>query len=293
MLSAYVDAGTQENRILTVAAVAFGPDRAKKASAQWAKVWSDTVCHMTDLNSRRGDFAGWDAARVDSVFRRSIEIVDSFASFCVVASCDVDEYASLAPTEVAEERKGYLAGFRNPYPFCMHMAMTTLGLLSRDKDGIQYFIEAGDKDQGQARNFIALWSSKQELGGVYHHRSNSLVSKAEAPLLATADILAWEWCRHVLRKKDDTRVRASLGVLLRQDKEDIRGRLGAIAKGRCAVHYGGESLREHLKDMQLLLKYDRREGPFRLRTMQAHGAPANSAGGALVPSRRTCRGIGD
>jgi hypothetical protein len=255
MLSAYIDAGAQ-GRILTVAAVAFGPDRLKKAQKHWRKLWGDTVCHMTDLHSRRGAFKDWDTERVTAYFEQSIAIIDSCASYCVVKSCDMDEYASLAPTEAADHRKNWLDGFRNPYPWCMHMTTYAVGTFANDGDGVHYFIEAGDKDQGQARKYLEMQIGIPAKNPAHRIRSCTLVTKTDAPLLAAADILAWEWCRHVRREKDDKIVRYSLAKLLRQDKESIQGRLGSLASGRMAIHYSGENLRVHLHQIEMLLKHD-------------------------------------
>jgi hypothetical protein len=255
MLSAYVDAGTQ-GRVLTVAAVAFGPDRLKKAHKQWQKLWGSTLCHMTDLHNRRGDFKDWDTEKVRSHFEQSIAIIDNFASYCIVTSCDIDEYATYAPTETTDHRKHWLDGFRNPYPWGMHMTTLKLASMANDKDGIHYFIEAGDKDQGQARKYLELQMGIASENPAQRIRSCTIVTKPAAPLLAASDILAWEWCKHVRREKDDSTVRYSLAKLLKEDRETMRGRLGSIASGRLALHHSGEALRFHLYQVQMLLKHD-------------------------------------
>lgn len=65
MLSAFCDASdmTDTGGPYAVAAVAFGPDGAKKAENAWARLWGETVCHMSDLHNLRGDFEGWDGNR--------------------------------------------------------------------------------------------------------------------------------------------------------------------------------------------------------------------------------------
>lgn len=253
MLSAYVDASQQGSGILTVAAVAYGPDRAKKAHARWKKLWGDAICHMTDLHSRKGDFAGWDGDRVSTRFKDSVGIVRDFATYCVAVSCDVGEYATVAPEVAAEEHKAYLDGFRNAYPFCMHMAMMALGCLVKDPDGIHYFIESGDKDQGQARKFIQFASGLPYLGNLYRVRSHTVGRKQDFRLLEGADILAWEWTKHVRRDPDDPRVRKSLAVLLEADADDLKGRLAVSNSSRYAIHYGGPILAEHMQDTARLL----------------------------------------
>jgi hypothetical protein len=83
LLTAFIDASERDNGIFCVGALAFGSDRAKKATRHWRELWGDTQCHMTDLHTRKVDpFKQWTRG-IRSLLRQG-EAVHPFLSFLVL-----------------------------------------------------------------------------------------------------------------------------------------------------------------------------------------------------------------
>jgi hypothetical protein len=224
LLVAYFDASKRDGGTFCVAGFAFGSDRAKKATADWKRLWGDTQCHMTDLSASppQGDFKGWTNDQAKERIESAIPIITRTASFGVAVSCDVTELSRVAPTTADPESRVILGGFRLPYAFCCHAAMSALAKLATNAD-IAYFFETGDDYQGESQAFMGWINSHPRVAKrLYGLRSHTPLGKADARLFETADILAWEWAKHVERdsrghpldKNGVTRMRGSLKALL-------------------------------------------------------------------------------
>ena len=248
MISAFLDA-SRKGRALTVAITAFRGGKAQKATKEWVGLWGATICHMTDLDAQEGDFKGWGRQAWDYL-KESVQIADRNAAYAVAASIDLDEFERLGPKEVSKERRVFMDAYRKPYAFCSHCAMFTLGEVMRQERSnqrVHYWIEKGDDYQGQMLQFVDLVSKDKHLSSLYSIQSHRAVEKKDARLLESADILAWEWNKHVLRKEDDHHVRKSMRALLKADDMDLVGKLLVKNKTRYAVHYHGPAIEKHMR----------------------------------------------
>lgn len=256
MLRAYMDASTQE-RVLAVAGVGFGVDRAKKAEREWRALFGDRVCHMTDLHNRRGDFAGISGDEAGQLCKDAVAIVNRYASFAVVVSCDVEEVSDLGLRNAAPQNEFLLDAVRNPYPCCMHWAMGALGGMTNAQGGpaVAYVFERGDRFQGQLRKFLAELAKPeaQALARDYGLASEVFVDKGAARLLEAADVLAWEWARHVRRQKPGSATRKSLAALMEGNDCVVNGHPYYQSGNRYAAHYRGEQVVRFFERMDRLL----------------------------------------
>jgi hypothetical protein len=137
----------------------------------------------------------------------------------------------------------YLDGFRRAYATCCHLAMTTLGELIRVNNGIPavaYFFESGDRYQAQSQRFISQITTAPLLKDSYCHKSHTVADKADARLLETADILAWEWAKHRDRVRSHQPTRPSLIAVLNPDSSGHMGETDFASRTRMAMHISGE-----------------------------------------------------
>jgi hypothetical protein len=206
---------------------------------------------MTDFggNPPRGAFKGWTRDQIDERIRAAIPIINQMASFGVAVSVNTAELASLAPKTADPGSRVIHGGFRTPYAVCCHAAMVSLVRLSRNAD-IAYRFESGDKNQGESQSFIAWVASQRDAAQqLYGLRSHAVLDKADSRLFEMADMLAWEWAKHVdrdearypLDENGVTRMRGSLRALLGDGLEKSR-ETNVQSFDRRGWHISGEAL---------------------------------------------------
>lgn len=255
VLEAYFDASKRDGNFC-VAGYAFGLDDAKKATRDWKRLWGSTQCHMTDLSATTPaeDFKGWTAAQTKERIEAAIPIINEWASFGVAVSVDLAELASLAPTTADPKSEVILGGFRTPYALCCHAAMVAMGHITGNSDNA-YFFEFGDTNQGESATFTAWMQRYPRIARrLYGMRSYAILPAADSRLFEMADILAWEWAKHIERDKarsplDENGVtrqrgslRALLGSGLQKDSET-----NFISANRRAWHMTGAPLQRYYK----------------------------------------------
>lgn len=254
MLQAFMDASLRESGVYCVAAFAFGRDRAKKADRKWRALWGDELCHMTDLNSRaKGSaFEGWSGDKAGDYLRKSVEIINSHASYGVAISCDANIIERHAPKFAADDSRRYLGAFRKPYGVCIHLAMAQLGRIASRKNHnarIAYLIEQGDEHQREAISFIDEVSRYTPIKHLYSHLSHTVVAKEDCRLLETADILAWEWAVQQDRRRKEQRLRPSLAAIL-GIKDGALNEKGVDAGNFCCIHLQEGNLQRYFTKIQ-------------------------------------------
>lgn len=254
MLQAYMDASEKPSGVFCVAGLAFGPDRAKKAAREWAGLWGQTSCHMTDLHSRaKGSaFAEWDNERAGEMLKKSIAIMTGKASYGVAVSCDIQEFEKLAPKSATQDSVKYLGAFRRPYGACMHLAMSYFGHVvsaARSKARIAYFLERGDAHQSEAISFINLAVEEPKIIDLYSYISHTVIAKADCRLLESADILAWEWATQRDRQKRSMHIRPSIKAILDYGAGEHNEVSFLSEKFRC-VHLTGEPLERYFEKVK-------------------------------------------
>lgn len=257
MLRAYVDAGTQGG-VMAVAVVCYGLDRAIKAERAWRQVFGGRVVRMANLHNGKGPFAEDDKDERSKLLRDGVDVVLANVSHIAVISCDVSEVRALGVKTSNPDRDSVrlLDGFMNPYPACLHWAMSAAGTLAgRQKDPIAYFIESGDEFQGQADAYlghIRRHPHGDAVKGMYQMGAVSILEKSDMRLFDTADVVAWEWARHVGRVRAEEPSRKSL-VALMGGSAVVNGHPYVSTPSRLAAHYSGEQVQKFFDRMDRLL----------------------------------------
>lgn len=223
-LRACIDAGAQ-GPVFCVAAVAFGYDRAVKANREWEKLLKGRTFHMTDLNSRHGDFEGIERDEVNAIMRGTVEIIREYASFIVAVSCDADLVADSLPVTASRhpDMEHLLAAFKSTYGLMCHLAMTAVGTRAnpdntRKGQNISYVFERGDDGQRGLRKYLEFLGDEPYhdlfLNGYSHNRSTVADKDDIEGVFHASDLIAWEWARHVGRHNDGDPMRKSLAEIV-------------------------------------------------------------------------------
>lgn len=250
MLAAYFDASARQSGVFSVAGVAFGIDRAKKAEREWRSIFGDRRCHMTDLHARKREFLGVSDKGADQLCRAAIRTIATYATIVISVSCDIDEVARLTPRDVTNDALPLADALRSAYNCCLHWAMHAMGSATSQAEHIQYWFELGDEYQGAARRFLTtLNDSKAEpLRRAYSYGSDAFVSKADARLFEVPDVVAWEWAKNIDRFREGKNSRPSLEALMGgpclQDNAP-----GHHSVGRYARHFTGAPLERFFRKM--------------------------------------------
>jgi hypothetical protein len=256
LLSAYFDASQLESGVFSVSGFAFGKARAKKACRDWHRLWGETICHMTDLHSRKpkSTFADWTREQAGQRLEDSVRIINKYASYAVCVSCDIPEVDRLAPKTAAKGSEKYLGAFKEAYGICCHAGMAQLGKLIRENGGnpaVAYFFESGDLHQAESQAFISLATATDSpLKEMYCHRAHTVVDKSDARLLETADIIAWEWAKHQERVRDNRHMRPSLLAMLAPDGSGYSSAVDFASSSRRAIHLTGEPLERYFSQVK-------------------------------------------
>ncbi|MDP2331172.1 MAG: hypothetical protein Q8M19_10825 [Reyranella sp.] len=244
VLIAHVDASKRPSGVFSVGLVAFGADRAKKATRGWDRLWGKTSCHMTDWHARRGPFTDWSADKSHGRLVESLGIVNRYASYAVAVSCDAADVEKLAPKGADANSKVFHDGLARSYALCCHMAMYSLARLApgarQNPPRIAYFFESGDAHQGESQRFISEVVSGPMGAALYGCRSHSKLAKTDSRLFEIADIVAWEWAKHIDRiGEGKTQMRGSLKALL---GEGHSSEFDFASDSRVMMHMRGPAL---------------------------------------------------
>jgi len=239
VLNAYLDASERSSGVFCVAGLAYGFDRAKKATREWMRLWGDTPCHMTDLHNRRGAFRDWTSEAAGDHLKQSVRIMRAHASCMVAVSCDLAELQALLPDSSAADSVPLLDGFRTAYAMCCHFAMATFGDMT--DGGLRYHFESGDRYQAQSQQFIAHATAHEPLRQSYGYAGHAVSRKQDGRLFETADILAWEWAKHIERMREGKGMRPSLAHLLNEPAGQFHEMRFESLKAK-AMHLHGDRL---------------------------------------------------
>lgn len=109
--------------------------------------------------------------------------------------------------------------------------------------GIAYIFESGDEHQDDSDRFIKFATAQKgsPLLDLYQYRSHGYLKKEDARLLETADVLAWEWAKHVERTREGKQMRPSLRELVGPDYE-VANQIGLKNEKFFCLHVSGMEL---------------------------------------------------
>lgn len=256
MLRAYVDASLLNSGIFCVAAVAFGIENAKKANHEWIALHGTRQSHMTDMHSRKKEFKGLSDQDADKLCRESVAIINRYASFISVISCDAKEVVPSLPTDSAGDGGWILDAYKGVYPCCMHWALIQMGAIAgHQRDGIAYWFELGDEYWKAADRYLSKINSPEAapLRERYALASKAFLPATDARLFEAADIVAWEWAKHVERKAAGQPVRPSLIALMDGAPCIVNDKPFCRTDKRAANHYTGLPVAKYMNDVSQIL----------------------------------------
>ena len=171
---------------------------------------------MKDLVAKKKGFKGISDDDRNRLVKIAVDSVKFRFRYGVVVTVAVAEYDAQAPK--------WIRGFKKPYPFLCHMAMTAVAQIAKrhgDAGPIAYVFEAGHAHQAEARDAVHQMSITPELRDAYLYHSDSFLPKADAVPLQAADLLAWESAKFKHETIDDgeREIRQSLLALFAADPQ--------------------------------------------------------------------------
>lgn len=257
-LRAYLDASVREDRnIICVAGAAYGYKGAKKASKKWKDLFGEVDFHMTDFHTKKNAFSGISDEEQKRLLVEAISIVKKYSSYKVAASFDYEELQGHLPSGATRKHaKEVQRGFENPYALACHSAMYALS--SRSNSEIYYVFETGDKGQGAAKRYIDYISQETDsplfaayqISGLIHAKKDS-----SHVLLQSADLLAWEWTKHIVNRSKKIPTRRSLNELIGFSPiiQLPQGGYLSMSDDVEICHFSGQNFTNILDDMGQLL----------------------------------------
>lgn len=252
MLKAYYDASERESGVFCVAGVAFDKTKAKPAEKAWPAAFDGRPVHMTDLHNRHADFADITREKGGQMLKAGIDAIKNRYAIAVAVSCNVADIKSFAPKTAGEQSKVFLDGFKEAYAVCAHVALIAMATkLAQESDSGDFcqFFEQGDKHQDQSVRFMAAMTKNPFMKRLYRHRSHAYIAKEDAPLLSCADVLAWEWAKHVERVTAGSSARPSLESFLSTGKLPLGKSLEYQSPRVYANHLRGDRLKTYFEEI--------------------------------------------
>lgn len=238
MIEAYFDASnrTDTGGVFCIAGYGFFPDAAEKLNGKWLSLFGGRLFHATDVAAGRGEFTGITSEEKANLFRVAVEAILDHAAVGIVVSCVPQDVKRLWPS---------FDGYKTAYAVCCRLCMAKLTTWIADQglnDKIAYIFEAGDSNRGGAGRFMGWVAQLAAKGNTFYgYQSHTFASKRDAPILGTADLLAWEWTK--LLSDLERNPRGSLRALVESERVPHLG-----------VHMTGGQLEDYFGDFERMLK---------------------------------------
>jgi hypothetical protein len=189
MLSAYLDeSGTEGiSPMMCVAGFLFTKRNAEALSREWKLVLQRAgvrYFHAVDCCHRRGEFRGKSKEFANDVYRQLVEIIHKRA-------CGGAVIYTL-PEKKFDEIRQRLSWEYSQYTTCAHFCMQLLIRIAKrmNHGGVDFFIEAGHKNQAELARFVDKLRDQKLISG-----NCQFAYKNEIRALQTGDILAYEMAK--------------------------------------------------------------------------------------------------
>lgn len=216
-LRAYFDESLRDGGTLTVAGYLYTSAQAKNFEAPWREMLGPyEMFHMADLNAGDGIYKGIDPALKGSMTREAVRIVNQYSSAGVAVACNSHEFKELCP-------KGYRY-HRDPYVMLCNMCLIAISQIIEAAGiggQVTYWFEAGHRCEGDADRLMTNLYNNPILRERLRYASHAFVPKDHSVLLQSADLLAWEWGKHI-DEPGRRPMRKSLEALLNHPNGTLR-----------------------------------------------------------------------
>lgn len=237
---AYIDEScSKDGSIFVVAGYLFHPDKAKLLNRSWRHRFKGRLFHANDVAAGQGEFRGTTASERNGIFRSAVSSVLDNAVAGFVVAC--------SPKEVG----GWpgLPGAQSAYGWCCHVCLRRMAIWVEDNAGnarIAYVIESGNEREAELKTFFSYLEKSERRMDEYRYLSSTFTPKAHAPILGTADLLAWECQIESWR---------AFSTLQGEERRPHRGSLVALLESERVPHFVGHfssaEITEYLRDWEL------------------------------------------
>lgn len=199
MLSAYFDESEHtESGWFCIAGYAFQSRLLRRFNKEWKRLLGARKLHMKDLVHGHRDFKGIQPPERDRLLDEAANIISRTAAFGAVAFCQASEIKAALDTCSVD-----VLGFNNPFSFCHHYCMASMGKWSRENSAgrIAYIFSNGYVGKHGAyqlmedvKKYPAL--RKPFKDDSYQCLSHTFAESEDYLPLQAADMLGYEWVRN-------------------------------------------------------------------------------------------------
>ncbi len=198
MLMAYADeSGTGPNdAAICVGGLLFKEQAAKSLTHEWRAAISDfgiKCFHATDCAHRKREFSGLTPLQCGQLYTRLITLIREYASCGIITGCTMpeQEFKKLWPNGIRYSR----------YSACAYYTIMYMRHQARElgDDEVIFSFEIGHPKFKELRTLVAQLKNKNLIRSPFR-----FPEKREEPLLQTADILCYEWSKHLNERKAES-----------------------------------------------------------------------------------------
>jgi hypothetical protein len=194
MLACYFDASTGPGSdALSVAGYVAPVDQWGRFQREW-KEWLDEFgvihFHMTDWESKWGEFRGWTDDKKHRLFQKLVGTLRLRFHLGVSAAVIVSDYHAVRPLITSPEDREMSA-----YTFCAIQCFHRIEVWAdkhRYHDPIAYILEGGDNHDGEIYALESLIRKSEARKRRFRYGSLTFADKRQLNPLQAADILAYE-----------------------------------------------------------------------------------------------------
>ena len=205
VLHAYFDetGGSEDKDVTGVAGFVYD----KPGLMAFTDAWEPKVRGLSkpyrtsSCNAARGPFSNWETGERERLMEDLASLISdhALAGFVVaMRKCDFEDAAENGP--------GIRRILDSPYTICLTQVLLEVSKWAMEtarSEGVYCWFEDGGHHQKQAHDFVGRLSadanSRADFAGI---RGWSWQPKSECVVFDSADLLAWEWQRNILRSPD-------------------------------------------------------------------------------------------
>jgi hypothetical protein len=259
LVSAYFDESENVGDVdtppmISVGGYFFNKENALLFDAEWRSLlnrYELTHFSMADCNSQWGEFKKYSNTECIGIQTEFIEVLKRRA-LRGFAACMETSLGRLLPSA-----KSHGINLISPYSFCSYWCLfygRTWGQQNKFSGRIAYFYEQGYLRQPEFDRIIGDMFANDSLKDQFFYASHTFADKRDVPQLQAADILAWQWRMHSVRRSQGKPMRRDLASILEipSDKMDfdeptILDFLGVVRGNRLEKERRLRSLRDAIK----------------------------------------------
>jgi hypothetical protein len=197
MINAFFDeSGTHDGSpAMSVAGYLYEAEQSERLDAEWAETIAQfgvSIFRMSKCAHAQEEFAGLSTAERSDLVQRLVGIIKRRMRIGIAISVKDAEFEVASPPEW----KG------GSYAFCVLQCLLATSAWANRYDfkgKISYFFEAGHENQKAADRAITHIMERPLLFAAMRYQSHTFACKTSARPLQSADLLAYEWNKEIIR----------------------------------------------------------------------------------------------